>query len=144
MEERVLSDADLDEAKDLDQRFAEALRSNDLDAVMACFWDDPGLHVVVNGEVCRGSEAVRAVFKQMLNQHESVTLTVEDVSYVRTGEGVIGVGTAIFDMKPPGAPGALLVERWSDLRRKVGGRWVYVLEHATFLPSDGEGGDTAE
>jgi len=141
MEDQVLSDADLDEAKNLDQRFAAAWRSNDLEAVMACFWNDPGLHVVVNGEVHRGYQAVRAMFKQMLDQHESITLTVDDLSYVRSGEGVIGVGTATFDLKPPGGPGTLLVERWSDLRRKVDGRWVYVLDHATILPQEAEGSE---
>ena len=144
MEEHVLSDADLAEAKELDRRFAEAWRSNDLEAVMACFWDDPGLHVVVNGEVHRGAEAVRAMFQQMLDQHESITLTVDDISYVRSGEGVIGVGTATFDLKPLGGPATLLVERWSDLRRKVGGRWVYVLDHATILPQQDEAGESAE
>jgi hypothetical protein len=28
----------------------------------------------------------------------------------------------------------LMVERWFDLRRKIDGRWVYVLDHATMLP----------
>jgi hypothetical protein len=28
----------------------------------------------------------------------------------------------------------LMVERWSDLRRKIDGRWVYVLDHTTVLP----------
>jgi len=139
MAERTLTDADLEEAKDLDRRFAEAWARKDLDAAMACFWDDPGLHVILNGEVHRGPDAVRAVIKQWMEQHDSMSVTADDVTYVTSGEDVIVVGTATYDPSPVGAPGTLLVERWSDLRRKVDGRWVYVLDHVTYLPQHDKG-----
>lgn len=139
MAERTLTDADLEEAKDLDRRFAEAWARKDLDAAMACFWDDPGLHVILNGEVHRGPDAVRAEIKQWMEQHDSMSVTADDVTYVTSGEDVIVVGTATYDPSPVGAPGTLLVERWSDLRRKVDGRWVYVLDHVTYLPQHDKG-----
>ena len=129
-----LTDAELAEAKELDQRLCEAFGRKDLDAAMACFWDSPDLIAVIAGSVQKGPAAVRDGLKQMFDQNESLRLEVNEVTYLRSGDGVIGVGTATFDLKPVNGERQLMVERWSDLRRKIDGRWVYVLDHATMLP----------
>lgn len=144
MADHTLTDADLDEAKDLDRRFADAWARKDLDAAMACFWDDPGLHLVLDGEVHRGPGGVRAVIRQMMEQADSISLTVDEITYIPSGEAVAVVGTATYDIKPLDGPGVLLVERWSDLRRKVDGRWVFVLDHVTFLPQQDKASDPAQ
>lgn len=129
-----LTEADLSEAKDLDRRLTEAFSRKDLDAAMACFWNDPDLVVVLNGEVHRGPEAVRSSIIEMFDQSESIRVNVDEVSHIISGDGIIGVGTATFNMKPAGGSRRLMVERWSDLRRKIDGRWVYVHDHTTILP----------
>ena len=126
--------ADLAEAKELDRRFTEAMSRKDLDAVMDCFWNNPDLVVVLWGRVQRGYAAVRSAIKEMFDQNESVRLEVNEVTYLPSGDGVIGVGTATCEQKPAGGPRKLMVERWSDLRRKIDGRWVYVLDHASETP----------
>lgn len=129
-----LTEADLDETKALDRRFTEAISRKDLDAVMACVWDHPDLVWVLNGVVHRGPDAVRTAVKALFDQHESVHLEVNEVTVFPAGDTVVGVGTATYDLKPlDGGPRQLLVERWSDVRRKVDGRWVYVLDHTTHL-----------
>ncbi len=125
---------DLTQAKDLDRRFTEAMSRKDLDAAMACFWNDPDLVVVFGGNVQRGPDAVRNGIKELFDQNESIRVEVNEVTYVQSGDGVIGVGTATMDMKPSSGPRQLMVERWSDLRRKIDGRWVYVLDHTTMVP----------
>ena len=131
---RSLSDADLEEAKDLDRRFVEAFRIKDLDAAMACMWNSPDLVLVQMGTIYRGYEAVRSQLKEMFDQNRSIRLEINEVSYLPSGDGVIGVGTATVDLQPTAGPRTLLVERWSDLRRKIDGRWVYVLDHTTGTP----------
>jgi uncharacterized protein (TIGR02246 family) len=126
--------ADLAEAKDLDRRLTEAIGRKDLDAVMACFWNDPDLIVVLWGKVQQGPAAVRAAIKEMFDQNESVRLEINEVTHLPSGDGVIGVGTATYELKPSGGSRKLMVERWSDLRRKIDGRWVYVLDHTTVMP----------
>ena len=133
---QALTEADLAEAKDLDRQLTEAFARKDLDAAMACFWDDPNLVVALNGDVRRGPDAVRAAIKEMFDQHESISLEVNEVTHLPSGDGVIGVGTATYDLKPASGPRQLMVERWSDLRRKVDGRWVYVLDHTTVIPEE--------
>ena len=126
--------ADHFEAKDLDRRFAEALSRKDLDAAMACFWNDPDLIVVLDGNVHRGPAAVRNGIKELFDSSESISMEVNEVTYVESVDGVIGVGTATLDLKHVGGPRQLMVERWSDLRRKIDGHWVYVLDHTTMVP----------
>jgi uncharacterized protein (TIGR02246 family) len=125
---------DLGDAKDLDRRFGEAMSRKDLDAAMACFWDDPSLVVVLGGNVHRGPEEVRAAIKEIFDQNKSIRVVVNEITYLPSGDGVIGVGTATFHLEPPSGPRMLMVERWSDLRRKIDGRWVYVLDHTTVVP----------
>ena len=132
--ERLLSEDELAEAKELDRRLCEAISRKDLDAVMACFWNSPDLVAVIAGSVRKGPAAVRQGMKQLFDQNESVSLEVNEVTYLQSGDGIIGVGTATFDLKPANGQRQLVVERWSDLRRKINGRWVYVLDHTTTVP----------
>jgi len=129
-----LSEGELAEAKELDRRFCEAISRKDLDAAMACFWDSPDLVAVIAGDVQKGPAAVRNGIKELFAQNESLRMVVNEITYLRSGDGIIGVGTATIDLKPMNGQRQLMVERWSDLRRKIDGRWVYVLDHATMLP----------
>jgi ketosteroid isomerase-like protein len=110
------------------------MSSKDLDAAMACFWNSPDLIVVVFGNTQRGYDSVRAGVGQMFAQNESVKLVINEISYVPMGDMIMAVGTATYDLKPVGAPGVQIVERWTDLEKKIDGRWVYVLDHATMVP----------
>ena len=101
-----------------------------------CFWNDPDLVLALNGDVHRGPEAVRAAIKGMFDQNESIRMEVNEVTHLPSGDGVIGVGTATYEFQPASGPSQLMVERWSDLRRKIDGRWVYVLDHTTVIPEE--------
>ena len=129
-----LAEADLAEAKDLDRKFTEAMSRKDLDAAMDCFWNSPDLVVVLNGNFYHGPDAARAAFKEVFDQNETVRLEVNEITHVPSGDAIIGIGTATYELKPAGGPPRLMVERWSDLRRKIDGRWVYVLDHTTEMP----------
>jgi ketosteroid isomerase-like protein len=124
-----LSPGDLAAAKELDVRFADAVCRKDLDAVMACFWNSPDLVVVELGRVERGPEIVRAGFASMFSSSISVTLTIDDAAYVPAGDEIITYGTATFIYAAGGGTSEEIRERWTDLKRKIDGRWVYVLDH---------------
>ncbi len=132
--DRSATEVDLAEARDLDTRLTEALSNKNLDATMACFWNDPGLVVVLNGKVHRGYEAARAALKEMFDQNESIRVKVNDITHLPSGDGIIGVGTATYEFKTAEGPPRLMVERWSDLRKKIDRHWVLVLDHTTVIP----------
>jgi len=92
--------------------------------------------MAINGEVLRGPDAVRASLKELIEQNESIRFEANEVAHIPAGDGLIGIGTATSDLKPAVGSPQLIVERWSDLRRKIDGRWVYVLNHVTVLPEE--------
>ena len=114
----------------LDKAFCAAMSNKDLEGVMACLLNSPDLVVVLYGKVLRGPEQVRAEVAAMFETMRALALDINNVQYVSSGDGVIAVGTATYQFIPRlGAP-STLVERWTDLRRCINGRWVYVLDHA--------------
>ena len=124
----------IETAKDLDWRLCEAMSRKDLDALMAFFWDSPDLIVVLFGNLLRGEEAVRASIAQMFKHNESIKVTILESRSVPVGDAVMTVGTATYDLKPKNGTSVQIVEVWTDLIRKIDGRWVYVLDHATMIP----------
>ncbi len=125
-----LSGEDLLANQDLDNRFCEAMSQKDIEQVMNCFWDSQDLIFVgLDGTVVRGSENIRKVVEEMFAQFESMQLVINDISHVRLGENVMAVGTATYDMSVNDSTHIQIKERWSDVRIKIDGRWVYVLDH---------------
>lgn len=120
--------------EDLDQRFTGGMSRMDIEQVMSCFWNSPDLILVVyDGTVFHGFDSVRRAVEQMFAQCESLSLTIDEVSHVRQGESVFAVGTAIYEMKTNDGLSQKITERWTDVRRKVDERWVYVMDHAHAL-----------
>jgi ketosteroid isomerase-like protein len=129
-----ISAADMADVKALVTKFTDAMSRKDLDGAMGCFWNSPELIVVLFGNVERGYDTVRTGISQMFAQNETVKLSVNEISYVPVGDMIMAVGTATYDLKPVNGAPMQIVERWTDLERKINGRWVYVLDHATMLP----------
>ena len=122
---------DLAGAKDLLQRYLDAFSRKDLEAASACIWNSPDLAWVAFGTVIRGYDAVHDRWAQMFAQNETVKVVVNEISYVPVGGAIIAVGTATIDMQPKSGPSVHIVERWTDVERKIDGRWVYVSNHTT-------------
>lgn len=129
-----VSAADMAGVKDLADRFVDSINRKDLDGTMACIWNSPDMIWVSFGTVIRGYEGFRAGMTQMFSNNETVRIVVNDISYVPVGNAVMAVGTATIDMQPKSGPSQRVVERWTDVERKINGRWVYVLDHTTLLP----------
>lgn len=120
--------------RDLDQRFTDGMSRMDIEQVMTCFWNSPDvIFVRHDGTVFRGFDSIRKDVEQMFAQHESLSLVIDEVSYTRQGESVFAIGTATYEGKTKDGTSQKIVERWTDVRRKVDGRWVYVLDHAHAL-----------
>jgi uncharacterized protein (TIGR02246 family) len=123
--------------EDLDQRFTEGMSRKDIEQVMSCFWNSPDVILVTfDGTVFRGFDNVRKAVEQLFTQSESLSLAIDEVSHIRQGDSVFAVGTATYEMRTKEGISQKITERWTDVRRKVDGRWVYVLDHAHALVPD--------
>ena len=136
MQAQALNQMDLQAQKELDRRFCQAMSEKDLDGVMSCLWNDPNLIVVLfDGTVYRGWDNVRQAVGNLFSGFLSVSLEIDEVTHIPLGDGAAAVGTATFQLQGADGSTQLIVERWTDVRRKVDDRWIYVLDHAHALPA---------
>ena len=56
------------------------------------------------------------------------------VTELPCGDAVIAVGQATYTLSK-GHVVTSIIEVWTDVRRKINGNWVYVLDHAEVLPA---------
>jgi len=123
--------------EDLDQRFTGGMSRKDIEQVMSCFWNSPDLiFVIYDGTVFHGFDNVRRAFEQMFAQCEGLSLVIDEVSHIPQGDSVFAVGTATYEMTTNEGTSQKITERWTDVRHKVDGRWVYVMDHAHALLPD--------
>ena len=131
-----LTGADLLGNQELDRRFSEAMSQKNIEQVMSCFWDSPDLVFVdFEGNVVRGSDNVRKNLEQKFAQSESQRLVIDEISHIRAGESVFAVGTATYKMQAKDGTSQQITERWTDVRAKIDGRWVYAMDHIHLLAS---------
>ena len=113
----------------LDRRFLAAIQRKDVDGAMSCFLDSSDLVVVLGGTEMRGPAQLRAAITKLFDDYEEIGLSIERVTEMPSGDAVIAVGQATCTVTKSGQT-ARIAEVWTDVRRKVNGRWVYVLDHA--------------
>lgn len=118
-------------ANTLDQQFLAAFNQADVDALMATYWNSPDLvSFGPDGMGTKGWDACKAgaveMFKAMPGARLEFTAMHNDVH----GDVVIGWGTWKMTMGPPDAP-QVLEGRYSDVKARHDGKWVYVSDHAS-------------
>ena len=117
----------------LDRSFLAAMSSKDVDRALSCFLDSSDLVVVLWGKKMRGPEQFRGAITKLFDSYDEIRLDIDRVTQLPSGDAVIAVGQATYSLKKAGKT-TKVTEVWTDVRRKVNGRWVYVLDHAEVLP----------
>jgi len=121
----------------LEAQYVQAFANKDVDAFMSCVWNDPDVLFVLDyGMVVRGWDNIYTGVQQMMDAHESLTLEVLEIERFRRGAYVFAIGTAKWTrvLKPEYGGGTTeFTERWSDVRVKVAGKWVVMVNHVTIL-----------
>lgn len=131
----LLFDASSDDgARAVDAAFARAMNANDVDALVECYARDAILWGPA-APAAQGHEAIRASFTGLLE-----TFTISDMAFVSThyetlGDFSVGWGEFKMTMTPKsGGEPIASTGRYSVAARKEGGRWVYVMDHASMHP----------
>ena len=119
---------------DLDHRFVDAYNRLDIDDFMDCLWKSPNLVVLLyDGTVFIGWDAVREVTESTFASLDSANVKIEEITYLRSGDAIMAVGTASYELQPKDGPLKKFTGRWTDFRRIEDGKWVYVSDHAQAL-----------
>ena len=118
----------------VDAAWVKAVKAGDVEAATACYADD-AIAWFPGGPVAKGKDAIRDGYKQFLGN-----VTIQDATLNELGSKTIGgdsVSWGSFTMTTvPKSGGKPVVEsgRYTEVARKVKGKWVYIVDHASDDP----------
>jgi ketosteroid isomerase-like protein len=124
------------ENRELDRQIFQAVEALDAEKLLSFYWKSPDLLVVgPQGKVARGWETLKPVEENFYASLESAKIVevVEDVKHA-DGDAVWSVLTIKYRALPKGGSWEEGVQQITELRRRIGGRWVIVFNHPHDLP----------
>ncbi len=122
-------------ARIVDDAWVAAMLAGDLDAVVACYAEDAVLWGP-NAPPAKGREAIRATFAGLLAANTVTGARFVEPHYESLGALSLAWGDFELTQAPKAGGDAVVVTgRYSAVAKKEGGRWVYVMDHASPHPA---------
>lgn len=119
-------------AKSASDCFTAAFEANDADAVAACYADD-AIIWFPGGPMARGRTAIRDGFAHFLGTMTVADFEITELGHETAGDVRIAWGTyRIRTIDKASKAEATQTGRFTDVQKKVKGRWLYTVDH----PSD--------
>lgn len=119
-------------AKALDQQFVEAYSKGDVDGVMATYWNSPELvSYSPDAMEARGWQAVRDGLATFFTSTSGAKLELLETNYKVAGNVVFGWGKWRLTIPAGGDKPMEMLGRYSDVKAKRDGKWVYIFDHAS-------------
>lgn len=128
----------LSAAGELDKKFQEAYNKGDVDALMDTYWNSPELVSYVpdamepadwvksKAGAAKSFAAMKGLKLELFNTKNSIA-----------GEVVLGSGS--WTLTLPDSAGTKMNGRYTDVKTKKDGKWVYIMDHASVpLPPAGQ------
>jgi ketosteroid isomerase-like protein len=120
----------------LDSQYVDAFNRDDADALMATYWNSPGLvSIGLDGSAPVGWEGVSTAWHESMDGNPDSRLELLDSHNVPLGEAVISWGRWRITTASDSGPPQVMEGPYSDVKTIVNGRWVRVLDHAS-VPID--------
>jgi ketosteroid isomerase-like protein len=126
-------------AEDLNAKFLAAIADHDIDAFMSCIWNSPeALLVLEHGIIVRGWDNIKGGVTGLMASHANLDLEINRISRFRFGNVVYSVGQATWTRTGGPAPDESFQEVWTDITRKVNGKWVVIVNHPHWVGNVGD------
>jgi ketosteroid isomerase-like protein len=121
-------------AKVADDAFAKAFVANDLAAVVALYAPEAKLFPP-DSAVATGA-GIRESFAGLFANYTIMAFKTLDATYETSGTLSVGWGRFTMTVTPKkgGAP-VVMEGRFTSVAKKIGGKWLYVSDHASFTPA---------
>jgi ketosteroid isomerase-like protein len=127
--------AKIDAAKKLDADFTAAFNRQDVDAVVACYWNSPEVVLYPPGAMeCRGPQQIHDAVAQVFSETPGGKIELMDAKYTVTGCDVISDGRWTMTS----SSGQAMQGRFTEVIAKKDGKWVIVVDHASVPMADGK------
>jgi len=131
-----LTDEDILANHELNQRICDGMIKKDIELVMSCVWDSQDfVFVATDGTVFFGSENFRKATEEWFAAFETIDSVIDEVKFIPAGDSLLVVGKATYTLTAEDGTITKLPEVWTDVRKKIDGRWVMILDHAHALMS---------
>jgi ketosteroid isomerase-like protein len=122
-------------ARAVDEAWSKAITANDLNAVMLCYSKDAVMWLPGAPEA-KGTEAIRMSYAGLLAGNTVTGATFANTHYQTSGNLSVGWGDFTLTLSPKsGGSPVSLSGRFSVIARKEGGKWAYVVDHASAHPA---------
>ncbi len=124
-----------DGVKSVDAAWLKGMKANDLEAIVACYAPDAMMWLPGFPEA-RGARAIRDAYAGLLSSFTVADVTIVNPAYQTSGDLSAGWGNFTLTLHPKagGAP-AVSKGRFTVVAMKIGGKWLYVADHASDDPA---------
>jgi ketosteroid isomerase-like protein len=128
--------ADTGGAPSVDAAWVKAMEAGNVDGLMKCF--APDAVVWVGGlPTADNAKAIHIIFNMYLAQNKLKNIKLSPLGSKTLGDLSVSWGTYSATSVPAGGGGQAptqLEGRYTDIAKKVGGRWVFVVNHLSEEP----------
>jgi len=118
----------------VDARWAAAVKSNDLEAVVSCYAPDAVMWLPDAAEQ-RGEKAIREFYKGLLTSNVVKDVVFTNTHYDSSRDLGTGWGDVSLTFQPKsGGPPMVMKGRFTVIAKRHEGQWVYAVDHASSIP----------
>lgn len=120
-------------AKALDATFLAAYNAKDAEAVSATYWHSPDVvSFQPDSMIQRGWDEIHTAFVEGFKQlPEGAKLELNESHYSVAGDIVLTWGLWTFTMPGPDGKPIVAEGRYTDVKARRDGKWVYIMDHAS-------------
>ena len=122
----------------VDAAWVKAMKANDLEAVMKCYAPD-AVAWLPDMREARGEQAIRAAYQAVLSKNTVKDAALTEAKYKTAGNMSVGWGKYTLTLVPKaGGNPTVMTGRYNEVAERRGGRWVYIVDHASAEPTGTE------
>ena len=126
-------------AQAVDSSWIKAMKANDLEAVLKTYAAD-AVAWLPEVKEARGEKEIRSAFEGLLSANTVKEVVLSETGYRTIGKVSVGWGRFSLTLEPKsGGNPVVMTGRYTDIAERRGGRWVYVVDHASAEPAGTEG-----
>ncbi len=111
-------------------RLLDRWNAHDIDGYMACFWNDPSLLVIDDGETARGWQTVQSLYKRGFVTPDEMGFIAPDRTQIQNIQSGVYLAVTWWTLRQKGGK---TVGTSSLVIRAVDGAWRIVAAHISFV-----------
>jgi ketosteroid isomerase-like protein len=122
-------------AQSVDEAWRKAVLANNLDDIMTCYSRDAVMWLPDTPEA-KGPEAIRKAYAGLLDANTVKEAVLTNTRYETVGDLSVGWGNYSLTLLPKSGGNPIVMSgRFSVIARQEGGKWAYIVDHASPHPA---------